>query len=77
MSKTGFQLPRPCNVTRVTSRHCWPSSLAQAVRGYPFTYMTSSSRLSLSLLFNFRSPEVNINGRGQAVLPSALCAEDG
>jgi hypothetical protein len=36
-----------------------------------FTYMTSSGRLLVPFLFTFCSPEVNINGVGGRVLPSA------
>jgi hypothetical protein len=36
-----------------------------------FTYMTSSGRLLVPFLFTICSPEVNINGVGGRVLPSA------
>jgi hypothetical protein len=44
----------------------------------PFSYMTSSGRLFVPLLFNFRLPVLHINGRGQAgrILPSRAPVED-
>jgi len=38
---------------------------------FVFTYMTSSGRLLVPFLFSFCSPEVNNNGVGNRVLPSA------
>src|ERR1039457_5601682 len=44
--------------------------------GSQFTYMTSSGRLAVPLLFNFCSPEVNINGGGSRALPAVLRSKD-